>query len=50
MNIVWFIDQAGGTAAALQALLTEKTMQGWQVHTILTNGINAWTVIFSKEA
>jgi hypothetical protein len=47
---IWFVDQAEGGPAALQALLQQLTAQGWDVVTVLTNGINRWTVVASKAA
>lgn len=47
---IWFVAQAEESPAALQALLQQLTAQTWTVVSILTNGINHWTVVCSKEA
>jgi hypothetical protein len=47
---IWFVDQTAGTGASLQATLQERTSQGWTIFSVLTNGINAWTVVCWKDA
>jgi hypothetical protein len=45
---LWFVDQAGGGPAALQALLTQHQAAGWSVFVVLTNGIDRWTVVLYR--
>jgi len=42
---LWFVQQTEGNPAALQALLQQLEAQGWTVFSVLTNGIDRWTVI-----
>lgn len=46
---LWFVQQTGGDAAALQALLQQLEAQGWTIFAVLTNGINQWTVTAWRE-
>jgi len=42
---LWFVQQTGGGPETLQVLLQQLEAQGWTVFSVLTNGINQWTIV-----
>jgi hypothetical protein len=42
---LWFVQQTEGGPEHLQALLQQVEAQGWTVFSVLTNGINRWTIV-----
>jgi hypothetical protein len=48
VKTIWYVEQVSDKATLLQATLQAMTADGWTVHTILTNGINQWTIICNK--